>query len=84
MDILSISKENRESVVILDSTELVTLCNVLYQATKDENVQAIVYKLYGNLMIARDLSQYGHIDAFCLEQIVKCREKVKELNHIKE
>lgn len=84
MDILSISKEDRESVVILDSTELVTLCNVLYQATKDENVQAIVYKLYGNLMIARDLSQYGHIDAFCLEQIVKCREKVKELNHIKE
>ena len=79
MDILSISKDKNESIIKLDSTELVTLCNVLYQATKDDNTKETVYQLYGNLMIARDLSQYGHIDEFCFNNIVKCRETVKAL-----
>ena len=79
MNILSVSKTENEAVIRLDSTELVALCNVLYQATKDDNVKAIVYQLYDNLMIARDLSQYGHIDGFCLNSIIKCREKIQEL-----
>ena len=79
MDILSISKKENEAVIRLDSTELVTLCNVLYQATKDDNTNVTVYQLYGNLMIARDLSQYGHIDGFCFDNIAKCREKAKAL-----
>lgn len=84
MTILSISKEKSESVIRLNSNELIALCNVLYQSTKDENAKAIVYQLYNNLMIARDLSQYGHIDDFCLGNIIKCRDKIKELNHMKE
>ena len=76
MTILSVSKEANEAVIRLDSDELVTLCNVLSQATKADNAKAITYELYDSLMIARDLSQYGHIDAFCLDRIIKCREKV--------
>ena len=80
MTILSVSKEANKAVVELDSDELVALCNVLYQATKADNVKAITYKLYDNLMIARDLSKYGHIDAFCLGNIIKCRDKVREMS----
>ena len=80
MTIISVSKEKNSAVVQLDSNELVALCNVLYKTTKDDNTKAIIYELYGNLMIARDLSQYGHIDAFCYEKIGACRDKVKELN----
>lgn len=79
MNILCISKIEREAVVKLDSTELVTLCNILYQATKCDNAKAIIYQLYDSLMIARDLSQYGHIDGHCLSSIIKCREKMQEL-----
>ena len=82
MNILSVSKEKNEAVIQLSSDELVSLCNVLYQATKIDNAKAIIYQLYGNLMIARDLSQYGHIDAFCYEKIGECREKVRQLNEI--
>ena len=80
MTILSVSKEKNESVIQLNADELVALCNVLYRETRIDPKQAIIYKLYGDLMIARDLSQYGHIDAFCYEKIGACREKVKELN----
>ena len=77
MNILSISKEKREAVIKLDSDELVALCNLLYKATKEEDVKAIIYKMLGSLMIARDLSQYGNLDAFCLSSIIKCREKME-------
>ena len=76
MNINSISKENSESVITLTSSELVTLCNVLYEKTVGESASKTALKLYADLMIARDLSQYGHIDAFCLERIIKCRERI--------
>ena len=76
MNILSVSKERNEAVIILDSKELVALCNVLYNATKDDTAREIYYKVYGDLIIARDLSQYGHIDTFTLNSIVKCRKKI--------
>lgn len=79
MNILSVSKEKNEAVVRLDSNELVALCNALYQATKADNVRSIIYQLYGNFILARDLSQYGHIDAFCYEKIGECREMVKKI-----
>ena len=79
MNILSVSKEHNEAVVRLDSTELNVLCNVLYRAAKDNKIKEVGYLLYSNLMMARDLSQYGHIDAFCLDRIIKCREKAQEL-----
>lgn len=75
MNILNISKEDKEVVVTLDADELVRLCNVLYAQEKyDDNLH---YTLYGNLMMARDLCQYGHIDGFCFERIAKCRSKLK-------
>lgn len=79
MNILSVSKEKNEAVIRLDSSELVALCNVLYRATKDDNTKGIIYRMYDTLMFARDLSQYGHIDGHCLDSIIKCREKIKEL-----
>lgn len=79
MEILSISKIKNESVIRLNSSELVALCNLLYRATKDDSAKEIDYRMYDTLMFARDLSQYGHIDKFCLDNIVKCREKVRSL-----
>ena len=75
MQILNISQEKKESTIRLSADELVRLCNVLSAQEKyDDNLH---YKLYGDLMIARDLCQYGHIDGFCFERITKCRSEIK-------
>lgn len=75
MEIMNISKKDKEVVLTLNTDELVRLCNVLYAQEKyDDNLH---YKLYGDLMIARDLCQYGHIDGFCFERIAECRSKIK-------
>ena len=77
MNILNISKKDNEAIVRLSSDELVKLGNILFHApyTDKDN---LYYKLYGEIMLARDLSQYGHIDAFCFERIAECREKLKD------
>jgi len=31
------------------------------------------------MMMARDLCQYGHVDNFCLHNIVKCRSELRGL-----
>lgn len=80
MNILSVSKEKNEAIIKLDSNELVELCNVLHQAQKIEDKRKIFYLIWGNMMMARDLSQYGHIDNFCFEKIAQCREKIKQLS----
>lgn len=71
MNIQNISKENKKVIVELSSGELVKLCNTLYKT--EENKDDLYYKLYSELMIARDLCQYGHIDNFSLSGIVKAR-----------
>lgn len=76
MNILNLSKKDSEAIVRLSSDELVKLANVLYYAPDSEK-NDIYYKLYGDVMLARDLSQYGHIDGFCFERIAKCREQLK-------
>lgn len=43
-------------------------------------MKARFYTLYADLIMLRDLSQYGHIDAFSFERMLECREKVKQLN----
>lgn len=78
MNIERVSKLERNASVVLDSSELVTLCNLLYKATKEEDARVEHLRLYSGLMIASALSQYGHIDGFCLGQIVKCRERLGE------
>lgn len=77
MDILNISKDEGVTIVRLSSSELVKLANVLYRSP-DEEKNGLYYKLYGEIMIARELSQYGHIDDFSFKCISKCRES---LNH---
>lgn len=78
MNILSVSKVENEAVIRLDSNELVALCNVLYHKTKDSDANEAIYRMYDALMLARDLSQYGHIDGHCLDSIIKCRNKISE------
>lgn len=72
MNIQNISKKDREVTVTLSADELVKICNVLY-GTKDENKNELYFKLYYEMMIARDMCQYGHIDDFCLEHIARAR-----------
>ncbi len=82
MNILNISKNDREVIVRLSADELVKICNVLYGA-KDDVKNDLYHQLYSEMMLARDVCQYGHIDNFCLAQIVKERgmDKVKANIH---
>lgn len=75
MNILNISKNEKEAIVRLSSDELVKLANVLYHAP-NEDKNSLYYKLYGEIMLTKDLSQYGHIDGFCFGIIAECREKI--------
>ena len=65
MNIQNISKNDREVTVTLSSDELVKLCNVLYYARD----------IKSDLMIARDISQYGNIDDTTFSKIIKERAK---------
>lgn len=76
MEIINISKEKGKVVVSLDSSELVTICNTMYN-TPDDKTNAKHYKLYSDMMIARDLCQYGHIDDFCFNCIAESRSKAR-------
>lgn len=75
MYIQSISTQTKGAVVELSADELVRLCNVLY--VQDRYSDNLHYKLYGDMMIARDLCQYGHIDGFCFDRIAECRNKLQ-------
>ena len=75
MNIENISKEKGEVLVRLSKDNLVVICNALYRQTQ-ENKENIL-QLYSDMMMARDLCQYGHIDDFCLQNIVKCRSGIK-------
>jgi hypothetical protein len=79
MNIRKISKKNREVVVVLSSTELVKICNVFYNA-QDEDKNELYFKLYGEMMVANNICQYGLIDDFCFSRVVDCRsiEKSKK------
>lgn len=74
LNIQSISKEKREAVVTLNSDELVLLCNLMYQAPKEYQNRQLTNQLHSEMMIARDLSQYGLIDNFSIGRIVAARE----------
>lgn len=76
MEIIQLSKEKKEVTIRLSSDELVKLTNVLYHAT-DEDKNNLYYQVHSDLLMARDLCQYGHIDQFCLSEINKCRDQIK-------
>ena len=59
------------------------ICNALYLQSKEQDLQSKeqetsdhFLQLYSDMMIARDLCQYGHVDNFCLQNIVKCRNDI--------
>ena len=79
MNIKNVSKENRSVVAGLDADDLVLICNALSEkCKKDTRRNEILYRLYKDMMIARDLCQYGHIDNFCMDRIIECHEELKK------
>ena len=80
MDILEISKSKKANIT-LDTDELVTLCNIFHAMTKntDHKKSITFYGMYDKFMMLNDLVQYGHIDAFRIEKMMECREKIAEL-----
>lgn len=79
MDIYEISKERSEVTVKLSKDDLVNICNSLYlQFDKNKNNIRFL-QLYSDMMMIRDLCQYGHIDNFCLDRITECRNIINNL-----
>lgn len=76
MNIQSISKENANANVTLSASELVLIYNMFHEQLAKEKSNPKFLELYGDLMLARDLCQYGHVDNFCLGGIVKCRNSI--------
>lgn len=76
MNIQNISKEQKKVIVELSADDLITICNALYSQREEEKDSAIFLQLYSDMMMARDLCQYGHVDNFCLHNIVKCRNDI--------
>lgn len=77
MRIETVSMERREAILTLDANELVLLCNALYHLPV-EHRRKLYYLLRSDLMLARDMSQYGRIDNLCLEKIMECRSHLQE------
>lgn len=76
MTIKSISKEEGMATITIDANELVKLCNVMYKAPEDQK-NKLYYKLYAEMIIARDLTQYGHLDSWCIDRVVELRDHLK-------
>ena len=76
MNIQSISKEKRTVTLELDADDLVRICNAMYSQFEAEKDKEKFLELYSDMMMVRDLCQYGHIDNFCLQNIVKCRNGI--------
>lgn len=79
MNIQTISKEKREVMVELTANDLAIICNALYAQLGEKKHSDTFMQLYSDMMMARDLCQYGHVDDFCLHNIVKCRSELKGL-----
>lgn len=70
--------------VTLDTEEVKCLCEALYCAYNEDN--PVFSKLYSELIIARDICLYGHLDDFGIASVVSCKdikkisEQAKEIN----
>lgn len=78
MNIQSLSKEERRAIVELNADDSVIICNALYAQFEEKKNKGNFLQLYSDMMIARDLCQYGSLDNFCLRNIVKCRNDVEK------
>lgn len=79
MNIQTISKEKKEVMVELTADDLRIICNALSAQLGEKKYDDIFMQLYSDMMMARDLCQYGHVDDFCLHSIVKCRSELRGL-----
>lgn len=79
MNIQTISKEKKEVMVELTADDLIIICNALYAQSGEERNNNYFMQLYSDMMMTRDLCQYGHVDNFCLHNIVKCRSELRGL-----
>lgn len=59
--------------VTLTSGELVDISNMLYEKEKKGPLKPQMYGLAAQVATARDLSQYGHLDAVSLATIFRYR-----------
>lgn len=57
--------------VTLTSGELVDISNMLYEEEQKGTLKPRMYGLAAQVATARDLSQYGHLDAFSLTSIFR-------------
>lgn len=73
MNIQTISKEKKEVMVELTADDLGIICNALYAQLGEKKHNDTFMQFYSDMMMAKDLCRYGHVDDFCLHNIVKCR-----------
>lgn len=73
MNVLRISKEDGNVVVKLTADDLTSICNGLYTVSAAMKGNENFMELYSDMVIARDLCLYGHVDNVCLQNVVKCR-----------
>ena len=77
MNIQNISKDKGKTTIELSADELVIICNALYSQLDEKKDSDRFLQLYSDMMLARDLCQYGHVDNFCLSNIVECRNSME-------
>lgn len=83
MNIENISKTQQQATIVLSKDELVLLCNIMFKygiaAGNNEEAKTDLFnKTYADMIIARDMCQYGHIDNFALSSIMRARNSCCE------
>ena len=76
MNILNISKSDKNATVSLTSDELQMLCNLMSE--RPDIIKDQFHQLYSELLITNNLCQYGHLDNFTLAQIVKAKNRTND------
>lgn len=81
MVIENISKEKRRVTISLSSDELVKIGNVMHLAENDEKFSKdeLFFMLYSDIVLARDICQYGHLDSFSYGRVAELRDKAIEI-----
>lgn len=77
MNIQNISKEQEKVTVTLSVDELVRLESALANAD-DKCKDTLCHTLHSDILIAKNLCQYGEIDSYALNHIIKHRSNAGE------
>lgn len=76
MTIHNIDHVAHKAVIELSSDELVLLTNALYEMEKIDGRDSL-RTLHADLIIARDITQYGGLDSCSLEDVAKRRLDIR-------